>query len=274
MTKAQARKYGEEALASSGISNSSSESLWLLEAVTGESASKLLATQGDEMTEDREKAFREKIAERISGRPVQYIIGKWEFYGREFYTAEGALIPRPETELLVDFALDYLKGRENPVIIDLCAGTGCIGLTLASLIPGSKVYLVEKYDEAFEILEKNARGIENAVIIKGDILEDITALSLPVCDLLVSNPPYIKSADIPSLQAEVLREPVTALDGGRDGLTFYRAFKKIVPQLCRGAAAFECGEDQGPDLINMFPGSRLLRDCCGNVRVLVEGENR
>ena len=274
MTKAQARKYGQEALASSGISNAPSESLWLLESVTGETASKLLASQGDELTAEQEKNFRDKIAERISGRPIQYITGKWEFYGREFYTAEGALIPRPETELLVDFALEYLKGRENPVIIDLCAGTGCIGLTLASLIPGSKVYLVEKYDKAFEILAKNARGVKNAVIIKGDILEDISSLGLPECDLLLSNPPYIKSSEIPALQTEVLREPVTALDGGEDGLTFYRALKKIIPSLCRGAAAFECGEDQGGDLMNMFPGSRLLRDCYGNVRVLVEGEDR
>jgi len=274
MTKPQARKYGEEALISAGISNASYESLWLLESVTGETASKLLASQGDEMTAEQEKSFTDKIAERIAGRPIQYIIGKWEFYGREFYTAEGALIPRPETELLVDFALDYLKGREDPVIIDLCAGTGCIGLTLASLIPGSKVYLVEKYDEAFAVLRKNAQGVSNAEVIKGDILEDITALGLPECDLLLSNPPYIKSADIPSLQAEVLHEPLTALDGGEDGLVFYRALKKIIPSLCRGAAAFECGEDQGEDFISMFPGSRLIRDCYGNVRVLVEGENR
>ncbi|MBR0112579.1 MAG: peptide chain release factor N(5)-glutamine methyltransferase [Clostridia bacterium] len=269
MTLLQASKLGTETLSHAGIENAANESIWILESVTGKTRSDILRIPSEAIGEDLLETYKEKLAERISGRPVQYILGKWEFYGREYYVNEGVLIPRPETEMLVDFALEYLKGRKNPVIVDLCAGTGCIGLTVASLIPDSQVYLVEKYDEAFAVLERNAEGVTNAKAVKGDIFDEKLISSLPQCDLLLSNPPYIRHADIPSLQSEVLREPLTALDAGEDGLEFYRALGKIYGTICKGAAAFECGEDQGAALRELLPGSEIIKDCFGNDRMVV-----
>ena len=125
MTLLQASKLGTETLSHAGIENAANESIWILESVTGKTRSDILRIPSEAIGEDLLETYKEKLAERISGRPVQYILGKWEFYGREYYVNEGVLIPRPETEMLVDFALEYLKGRKNPVIVDLCAGTGC-----------------------------------------------------------------------------------------------------------------------------------------------------
>ncbi len=273
MTLSQAIKLGTETLSSEGIDNARSESLWILESVTGRTLPEILVNPDDIIEEGLSETFGSMLAERAAGRPLQYILGKWPFYGDEFFVEEGVLIPRPETEMLVDFALDYLKGAGSPVIIDLCAGTGCIGLTVAKLVPGSAVYLVEKYDAAFKVLKKNAQGVDNAVIIQGDIFDEKLVSSLPLCNLLLSNPPYIRSADIPSLQAEVLREPHTALDAGEDGLMFYRALAQITGKICSGAAAFECGEDQGAALLELFPGSEIHKDWFGNDRmVVIRGE--
>ncbi len=270
MTFNEARRYGDEFLKASGVDNSSAESLWMLQAASGKTGSELLLHSSDELKSEEEEKFKEMLSERAGSRPVQYVLGKWDFYGGEFKVGEGALIPRPETEGLVEIASGLLKEVKNPVIIDLCAGTGCIGLTLARLFPSSRVYLVEKYDEALSFLSENALGLPNAEIIKGDIFSDEDIGRLPVCDLLVSNPPYVKSSEIPSLAPEVLREPREALDGGDDGLDFYRRLSQIIPSLCKGAYALECGDGQGKDIEKILPGSKTLKDLSGLDRYVVK----
>lgn len=197
------------------------------------------------------------IERRKKGEPLQYILGKWDFYDMSFAVGEGVLIPRPETEMLVDFALEKLKETENPVIYDLCAGSGCIGLTLAAHLPCSTVYLVEKEKKAFKYLENNKikYNLNNANLINGDIFLYDTA-SLPMADIIISNPPYIKSCEISGLQAEVQSEPITALDGGDDGLIFYRC---IAERWCcnvkkDGYIALEHDKNQSDDIINIFCG--------------------
>ncbi len=207
------------------------------------------------LNEEQIQKINNAIQRRKKHEPLQYIIGNWDFYDMTFIVGEGVLIPRPETEMLVDFALEKIKSIESPVIFDLCAGTGCIGLTIAKHRKDAKVYLFEKEDKAFSYLQKNKEKyeLENAILVKSDILKDDIS-HLPKCDVLLSNPPYIESDEIKSLQKEVHFEPYSALDGGKDGLIFYRAIcERWIEKVNKnGYLAFECGEEQSTDICDLF----------------------
>ena len=206
-----------------------------------------------------------------TGEPLQYVIGKWDFYESEFYVGEGVLIPRPETEELVDLAVKFLKTVTNPVVIDLCSGSGCIGVSIAKAVTDSKVYCIEKSKEAFRYLEKNAKDCNNVVLINDDIFNDI---DIEKADLIISNPPYIKTSDLANLQDEVKKEPQMALDGGNDGLDFYRIINtnwtsKLKPN---GVLMLEIGEDQGKDIADVlteFNNVEVKKDMYGNDRMVV-----
>lgn len=210
--------------------------LWLTDGLPGPSA-------------EEEKNLCSLVDRRVSGEPLQYLLGTADFYGRSFAVRPGVLIPRFDTEILIDTALPLL--RDGDRILDLCAGTGCIGLTLGAERNVS-VTAVEKYDEAFALLRENALRIcPLARLIQGDVLTD--AFDGPY-DMILSNPPYIPSAEIPFLAEEVRREPLTALDGGADGLLFYRALmQRFVPLLKEGGVMLlECGIGQASALEEMF----------------------
>lgn len=197
------------------------------------------------------------ISRRQNGEPLQYILGKWDFYDLTFRVGEGVLIPRPETEILVDFALEKVKNTDSPVIYDLCAGSGCIGLTIAYHRKDATVYLLEKEEAALKYLNLNKEkyNLENAHIIHDDLFK-IDFSDVPKADVLLSNPPYIPACEISDLQKEVHFEPVTALSGGIDGLDFYRCIaEKWVSKLNKnGFIALECGEEQSSKIINLFDG--------------------
>ncbi len=245
---------GIRILGESGIENSRNEAHWMFESAFKCGAEYAIFHSADEADEKKANRFSEMINLRKSGVPVQYVIGEWDFYGFTFRVGEGVLIPRPETEMLVDFALDYLKNKSDPVVFDLCAGSGCIGLSVAKSRPDAKVFLLEKSEKAFAYLEANKKmlGCENAFLVSGDLFSGFEAFDLPQPDLILSNPPYIESAEIPLLQKEVLREPSMALDGGTDGYDFYRAIAQKWLDFCRGAIAVECGENQTDTIENIF----------------------
>ena len=150
MTVSELLKLGIDTLRKNNIDNADNEARWILESVLGCKSDYLFFRYDDEVNAEKLSSFTDKIERRISGVPVQYVIGEWDFYGETFSVGEGVLIPRPETELLVDFALDYLKNISNPIVLDLCSGSGCIGLSIAGLIPESKVYLLEKSPDALK----------------------------------------------------------------------------------------------------------------------------
>lgn len=214
-----------------------------------------LFTKNIQVTENQVDSAKSVILQRKNGRPLQYILGKWDFYDMSFFVGEGVLIPRPETEMLVDLALTSIKNIDNPVVFDLCAGSGCVGLTVAKHRPDSKVYLFEKEDKAFEYLNKNIEkySLKNAIPVKCDIF-NYDCSGLPHADVLLSNPPYIKTEEIQSLQLEVLNEPVSALDGGIDGLDFYRCIydRWLKTVVSGGFLAFECGDGQGQEICDIF----------------------
>lgn len=201
------------------------------------------------------------IKERAEGRPLQYILGKWPFMKLELRVGEGVLIPREETELLVYTAARLLQGTEKPKIIDLCAGTGAVALGLASLLPHAQITAAELYDEAFFYLDQNIKetGFRNVSPMRLNVLEPQNKIS--ELDCIVSNPPYVERDELLMLQEEVQREPVTALDGGADGLSFYKAIAQIwLPKLkLGGAAAVEIGEGQAQAVAKLFEAAGLTR---------------
>lgn len=208
------------------------------------------------------------------GQPLQYVLGKWDFYESEFYVGEGVLIPRPETEELVEKAVDYIKTLGKCTVYDLCAGSGCIGLSIAKKCKKAFVYLIEKSEDALTFLMKNSKGIENAEIIQGDICEINSFSDLENADIIISNPPYIKSGDIADLQREVLKEPIMALDGGKDGLDFYRIINDNWNNKLNdnGKLFLEIGDEQGKSILTIlsnFKNINVLKDIYGNDRMVV-----
>lgn len=217
-----------------------------------------LITKGEETVASEEKlaVLAELTEKRLNHEPLQYLLGKWSFMGIDLLVGEGVLVPRDDTEVVTSLCIDYLSCKESPNVIDLCAGSGAISLALEKYA-NCKVTAVELSDKAFSYLTQNIKLNNSAVnALNGDIFEchkDIADNSL---DLIVSNPPYIKTADIASLQKEVQHEPAMALDGGESGLDFYR---RIVPLWksklkAGGALAFELGEGQYDEV------SRILAD--------------
>lgn len=255
MTISELEKLGSQKLRASGKENSDFDARCLLEFVLNLNPTQYLLNRSEEVDSVCAEKFLSLVERRSNGEPLQYILGKWEFMGLPFYVGEGVLIPRPETEMLVEYALDFLKDKKNPVVIDLCSGSGCIAISVAKHLPNAKVYAVEKSDLAFPYLKKNIwlNCVFNVSAVHGDIF-DRTLLSDIKPDLILSNPPYIRSPEIASLQSEVRNEPSMALDGGEDGLIFYREIADgWLDRLGTGGAiAVECAEDQTEDIIRMF----------------------
>jgi len=199
------------------------------------------------------------VSRRVAGEPLQYILGEWEFYGLRFRVGPGVLIPRPETELLVELALDFLHDCRGGLqatrlinIFDLCAGSGCVGLSIAHHCPSAQVHLLEISPEALPYLRENAKNYPNAHVHEADIFN--AKCFMLNAQLILANPPYIKSAEIPQLSREVRHEPRLALDGGADGLDFYRALATSwLPTLTPGGMlAAECGDGQAEDVAEIF----------------------
>lgn len=180
-----------------------------------------------ELTESEEALLSELIKRRTSGEPLQYILGQWEFYGFPFKVGKGVLIPRDDTEVALRAAFEHLDNTENPKILDLCAGSGTISITLKKLYPEANVTAVEISDDAFYYLEENSKlNKADIKMIKGDIFEVCQSFENKSFDLIISNPPYLTTEELDSMQKELYFEPALALDGGADGCDFYR---RIIP---------------------------------------------
>lgn len=230
-------------------------------------------THGERIPQpEAESAFLDAVKRRAAGEPLQYLLGEWDFMALTLRCGPGVLIPRDDTAVLVEAACARLHGVQRPRGLDLCAGTGAVGLMLAR-DAGAAVTAVEKFDDALGYLRENcARYPQLAVqAVQGDVLAPSFVAAMPDGqDFIVSNPPYIETAELPGLQREVQREPMTALDGGADGLLFYRAIcalwaKKLRPG---GVLAVEIGETQGASVSALFAAAgfsdiRVHRDTGG-----------
>ncbi len=231
------------------------------------------AGQLAEFTEPIKK--EQTLNRRLNGEPLQYILGEWEFYGITLSVGEGVLIPRADTETVVETALTVLKGIKNPTVFDLCAGSGCIGIAVAKH-SDAEVKFFEKSAEALYFLTKNvkATGISGE-IINADVLSCPDQSLYGLADVIVSNPPYIRSDVVPTLSKEVGFEPKMALDGGEDGLIFYRFIAKHWKKMLKpdGYLVFEIGFDQAEEVSQIMQDEGFFevtvkKDLCGNNRVV------
>lgn len=266
MTKEQLITELTEKLKNSGFESARFEATQIVNAVCG---SYLLS---DEVAPELIALAESKAELRLKHEPLQYILGEWEFYGLPFRVGPGVLIPRQDTETLVETALPLINKSRNRVF-DLCAGSGCIGIALAKC-SGARVTFFEKSDDAMAFLEDNIRlnGI-NASVLYYDVLGAPPNLR---ADMIVSNPPYIKTEVVQSLDTEVKCEPLMALDGGEDGLKFYRhiatAWKPCLE--IGGYLIFEIGFDQGEAVVEIMKNAgykdvQCKKDLCGEDRVVI-----
>lgn len=206
-----------------------------------------------ELTKEQLDSFNKMIQDRLKGRPIAYIVNNREFMGLDFYVEEGVLIPRPDTEPLVEEVIELVKGKENLKIVDIGTGSGAITVSLAKYIKDCQVYSLDISDKALSIGLKNAisNKVEDKInFIKSNIFSGIEDKGLEL-DVIVSNPPYIRRADIETLHTQVKDyEPYIALEGGEDGLNFYRDITRESVKYLKdkGILAFEVGHDQAEDV--------------------------
>ncbi len=227
--------------------------------------------------------YRDLVRRRAGGEPLQTILGETEFYSHVFKVTPGVFIPRPETERLVEIAVELVAPPDQrllaPVALEIGCGTGVIGICLALEIPRLMVHAVDINPAAVELSGQNAHrhGVEARVHIhQGNRFDPVPRQLLGEVDLLVSNPPYIPSAEIEELQTEVKdHDPRTALDGGPDGLAYYRALAHSMGQWLRpgGHMAFEIGADQGEDVVGILAASgaeelKIHQDYAGRDRIV------
>ena len=240
-------------LSAAGIEDYVFESKQIIKHITGYTNAQILTKYTQPLTEFQENNLTVIIKQRLIRYPLQYIFGKWNFFGRDFFVGPGVLIPRADTETLIDVCLETIKEKPNAAVLDLCAGSGCIGITLKGECETADVTLVEKYEDALKYLKKNAEHNGMPVnIVSGDVLCGDCADGK--YDLIVSNPPYISDGDMQNLQTEVTFEPKTALSGGDDGLDFYRAIVKNYKNSLNvgGVMAFEVGIKQSESVADIM----------------------
>ena len=255
------------------IDNAEWDALCLMERFCAVSPSILRAAPDREYeSEELEDAVRR----RLSHEPLQYILGKWEFYRQTFEVSPDCLIPRADTEILVETAIRLLPLGAR--FADLCTGSGCIAVSTLAERPDTRAVALEKFPATLSLAKRNARknGVDTRFCgVLADVLSPAPVLEGSPFDAILSNPPYIPTKDIDALSQEVHAEPFVALDGGEDGLLFYRAILKNYASLLKkdGFFLFEIGFDQADALTSLakeqnFAHVRVLRDFGGNDRVV------
>ena len=268
------------ALRENGIEGYTLEARLLVATAAGKTTQELLRDLSLYTTAEMADRVAALTERRISGEPVAYITGAWEFYGLPMLITPDVLIPRMDTELLVDAAKELLNGRKMDArILDLCCGSGCIACALGHELPAARIVAVDLSAKALEVARKNIaanRLSSRAICIQADATTS-PPMSMGQFDLIISNPPYVRSADMKKLDRSVRDfEPSWALDGGKDGLKFYKAIIKYWKSLLRKGCflLFEVGEGQADPVREMllsagFRSVESRRDTLGVERVIV-----
>ena len=245
MQSREALREVEARLTAAGCPDADFDAGELFRLVTGQDAR--LADRP--LTAEQAAKLEALTARRATREPLQYLCGSWPFLDFELAVGPGVLCPRADTEVVAEAAAQMLAGVQAPKVLDLCAGTGCLGLGVKRFCPEADVTCVEKSPEAFRYLKKNVvsalkQGTARAV--EGDLFTYWQGLPEGELDLIVSNPPYLTAAEMQQLQPEVAREPAMALEAGEDGLVFYRALAEHYQNALRpgGALALEIGWQQ------------------------------
>ena len=272
MNQNQLLKLGKERLKQENIEEAESKAKRLLEFVLHQSPEEMIRNSLEEVSTSQEKEFQEKLNEIVKGKPLQYITHLQEFMGLNFYVDENVLIPQPDTEILVEQALEKVQSVEKQKIqiLDLCTGSGAIAISIAKKLQeqsSRNLMEVKEYqilatdisDKALEVAQKNAtRNQVEVQFLQSDMFSNLEDMKF---DIIVSNPPYIETNVIETLSEEVKQEPRIALDGGEDGLKFYREILENAKQYLRGEGyvLVEIGYDQGEKNLRLW--QELKENC-------------
>ena len=269
---------GRTLLKQADIVDARNDSWLLAEYVFGITRTSYYMNPGTKVNEQDAYRYRALIKKRAEKTPLQYITGHQEFMGLDFKVNKNVLIPRQDTELLVETAVAYINEVKKPLkVLDMCTGSGCIAISVDKMCQNAEVTAVDIYDNALEVARENNRiNSCNVNFIQSDLFENVRGKF----DVIISNPPYIETEIIKGLMAEVRDcEPFIALDGDKDGLKFYRRISEALSTyLCDGGKVFfEIGYNQGksvPELLNKFGYKNVvvLKDLSGNDRVVSAGK--
>lgn len=266
--------WTEDFLRRKGIESARLEAQILLAHVLGCTKIDLFVRHEEVPTDPQRTQFREMIKQRADGSPVAYLVGHREFYSLPFIVTPAVLIPRPETELLVMEALQLLNPMVGPRVLDLCTGSGCVAISIAKRHKTAQVIASDASAAALEVARKNAE--KNAVSDRVELREgDLFSPVDGQFDVVVSNPPYISHAELANLEPGVRDfEPRAALDGGADGLDFYRRMASEARHFLKpgGALLVEMGATQEAEVRGLFadwPAAKLFKDPAGRPRVLM-----
>jgi release factor glutamine methyltransferase len=271
MTVAALRTRLRKSLAAAGIDMSELEASELLAAASGFSKQELIRQANAEVSAETVMAAEALLSRRLSGEPLAYIIGQWDFCGLTLEITPDVLIPRTDTEFLAERAWHVISRYNTPHVLDLCSGSGCIGLSVASRFRGAHVTLCDCSPPALALSRRNADRLQLQVnYLRHDMLQ-----SPPPgrWDVIVCNPPYVRRDELPLLDPSVRDfEPRTALDGGEDGLDFYRALSEWHTECLRsgGTILLECGQGQAHDITALFAPAEteIFSDTRGIDRVI------
>ncbi|MBE0416870.1 MAG: peptide chain release factor N(5)-glutamine methyltransferase [Coriobacteriia bacterium] len=252
---------------------------WLLSAATGLSRVEVYAFHERPLSDDERATLRESVKRRAAGEPLQYVTGEMPFRHIVVQVEPGVFIPRPETEVLVDVALDLIHDVDDPVVLEMCSGSGCIACAIATERPSARVVATEIAPHSVAVARANTErlGVADRVsVLECDLFSDVPTDLCGQVDLVISNPPYIPSDDLPELSIEVLGfEPHLALDGGPDGLDVVRRIVEEAQAWLAddGVLAMEidetCAKHASEGMREWYQEVRVMRDLSGRDRVVV-----
>lgn len=275
MTIKQTLAKGMIILKSNNIDSPKLKARLLLQYVLKKTRQYLIVYDNEEVGKKEQWEYFVNIDKLAKGVPLQHITHTQEFMKMDFYVDENVLIPRPDTEILVEEVINIAKKMDKPKILDLCTGSGAIAISIAKNVPNAEVYAVDISEKALDVASKNVQRLEAKVrFIKSDLFKNLKNMKF---DIIVSNPPYIKKEDIKFLSEDVQKEPQIALDGGYDGLDFYRKIsKQAIDYLKFGSfLCFEIGYDQKEEVTEIienlehYKGTYCKKDLCGNDRIII-----
>lgn len=251
----------------------------LLSHILSFSRVQLFTNSKDKLLEEQEIKFKEFIYKRLQGMPIQYLTNEQEFMSLPLYVDKSVLIPRQDTEILVETALNLINKEKETRILDLCTGSGCIGISMAYYAPYSNIIGIDISDSALKVAEYNAKinGVNDRIsFVKSNLFNEVPNSLKGKLDMIISNPPYIPTKDIKMLMKEVREhEPSIALDGGQDGLDFYKLIIKDGKGYLKSGAIliFEIGYNQGKIVSQVLKSSgfkevEIKKDLAGLDRVV------
>ena len=275
MTIKQAITKGMIMLKSNNVESPKLKARLLLQYVLDKPRQYIIVYDNKEIDKQQHWQYFVNIEKLTKGIPLQHITHRQEFMKMDFFVDENVLIPRPDTEILVEEVIKIAQKYNSPRILDLCTGSGAIAISLKKFVPNADITAVDISEKALEIAQKNAEKLEAKInFVKSNLFDKLDNKKF---DIIVSNPPYIRKDEIKKLSEEVQKEPKIALDGGEDGLDFYRIIaEQAINYLKTGSfLCFEIGYNQKNDVIKIiedeqnYKNTYCKKDLYGNDRIII-----